>query len=91
MSFHILVTCHGFVFSIFNIKIELNSVCDKKIYSTNFFSSKKCHFTEIVADEKLTKNIEAIEDALGNEVYYFYSKANRKSFDRQSSFHDERM
>ncbi len=50
-----------------------------------------CGVLEIIVDEKLTRNIESIEDALGNEVYYFYSKTTRKLFDRQSDFHEERV
>ncbi len=37
------------------------------------------------------RNIESIEDALGNEVYYLYSKNNRKVLDHQSDFHEKRM
>ena len=50
-----------------------------------------CGILEIVVDEKLTRHIESIEDALGNEVYYFYSKTTRKLFDRQTDFHEERV
>lgn len=35
--------------------------------------------------------IEAIEDALGNEIYYFFIKTDRKEFDRQKDFDEERM
>jgi hypothetical protein len=52
---------------------------------------KSCHFLEIIVDEKLTRRIESIEDALGNEVYYFYSKTNRKLLDHQKDFREERM
>ncbi len=44
-------------------------------------------FIEIIVDEILTRNIESTEDALGNEVYYFYSKTNRKLIDRQNDFY----
>jgi hypothetical protein len=45
----------------------------------------------IVTDEKSTRRIEAIEDALGNEVYYFFSKNDRKQTDYQADFNEERM
>jgi hypothetical protein len=45
----------------------------------------------IVTDIRLTRSIEAIEDALGNEVYYFFSKTQRKQTDHQIDFDEERM
>ena len=48
-------------------------------------------FLGIITDGKTTKMIEAIEDALGNEIYYFFSKTDRKEFDRQKDFDEERM
>ncbi len=48
-------------------------------------------FTEIIADEMLTKKIEAIEDALGNEVYFFSLKTDRKKIDQQNNFNEERV
>ena len=44
-----------------------------------------------MTDVRLTRNIEAIEDALGNEVYYFFSKTDRKQMDHQMEFDEERM
>ena len=48
-------------------------------------------FVEIIADEMLSKKIEAIEDALGNEVYFFSLKTDRKQIDRQNDFNEERV
>ncbi|CAF1272530.1 unnamed protein product [Adineta steineri] len=45
----------------------------------------------IIIDERMTRNIEAIEDALGNEIYYFFSKIDRKQIDFQTDFDEERM
>ena len=45
----------------------------------------------IIIDIEYTKLIEAIEDALGNEVYYFFTKNERKDFDRQRDSDEERM
>ncbi len=45
----------------------------------------------IVTDVRLTRSIEAIEDALGNEIYYFFLKTERKEIDRQMDFDEERM
>jgi len=45
----------------------------------------------IVTDVKLTRSIEAIEDALGNEIYYFFTKTERKQIDHKSEFDEERM
>jgi hypothetical protein len=44
-----------------------------------------------VADEMLSKKIEGIEDALGNEVYFFSLKNDRKQIDRQNDFNEERV
>jgi hypothetical protein len=44
-----------------------------------------------VTDVRLTRSIEAIEDALGNEVYYFFSKTDQKQIDRPMDFDEERM
>ena len=49
------------------------------------------YFVEIVADEMLSKKIEGIEDALGNEVYFFSLKTDRKQIDRQNDFSEERV
>ncbi len=46
---------------------------------------------EIGADEILAKKIEAIEDALGNEVYFFSLKTDRKQIDRQNDLNEERV
>ncbi len=48
-------------------------------------------FIEIVVNEKLTRHIESIEDALGNEVYYLSSKTNRKLVDHQNDFREKRL
>ncbi len=48
-------------------------------------------FIEIVVNEKLTRQIESIEDALGNEVYYLSSKTNCKFLDRQNDFREKRL
>ncbi|CAF1418808.1 unnamed protein product [Adineta ricciae] len=45
----------------------------------------------IVTDVRVTRNIEAIEDALGNEIYYFFSKIDRKQMDYRTDFHEERI
>jgi hypothetical protein len=45
----------------------------------------------IVTDVKLTRSIEAIEDALGNEIYYFFTKTERKKIEHKSDFDEERM
>jgi hypothetical protein len=39
----------------------------------------------------LTKKIEAIEDALGNEVYFFSLRTDRKKIDRQNDLNEERV
>jgi hypothetical protein len=39
-------------------------------------------FVEISVDEKYASNIEAAEDALGDEVYYNYLKFGRKLVDK---------
>ncbi len=44
-----------------------------------------------MTDGKLTRNIEIIEDALGNEIYYFFTKNQRKEIDYQTDFDQERM
>ena len=44
-----------------------------------------------MTDARVTRNIEAIEDALGNEVYYFFSKTDRKQIDSLTDFDEERM
>ena len=46
---------------------------------------------EIITDQRLTRSIESIEDALGNEVYYAFSKLDRHEFFRQHDFDEERM
>ena len=46
---------------------------------------------EIIADEDLTRKIELIEDALGNEVYYFFLKTDRKAADYPIDFDDDRV
>jgi hypothetical protein len=46
---------------------------------------------EIVVDEMLAKKIEAIEDALGNEVYFFSLKTDQKQIDRQNDLNEERV
>lgn len=56
----------------------------KRIY---LFSFK----IEISLDERSIRDIESIEDALGNDVFYMYSKVNRKSADSQHDFCEERM
>ncbi len=43
-----------------------------------------------MTNERLTRSIEAIEDALGNEVYYFFSKIDQKQIDYQTDFDEER-
>jgi len=48
-------------------------------------------FLEIIADEILTKKIEGIEDALGNEVYFFSLKTERKQIDRQNDLNEQRV
>lgn len=48
-------------------------------------------FIGIVTDTRLTRNIEAIEDAIGNEVYYFFSKIDQEQINHQTDFDDERM
>lgn len=45
----------------------------------------------IVTGMEVTRTIEAIEDALGNEIYYFFSKSERKQIDQQKDFDEERM
>ncbi|UJR07492.1 hypothetical protein I4U23_011781 [Adineta vaga] len=45
----------------------------------------------IVTDARMTRNIEAIEDAVGNEVYYFFSKIDRKQMDFPTDFDEERI
>ena len=50
-----------------------------------------CYVIEIIADEMLTKKIEAIEDALGNEVYFFFLKTERKQVDRQNDLNEKRV
>lgn len=46
---------------------------------------------EIIADETLTRNIEGIEDALGNEVYFLSLKTERKPADRQNDLNEQRV
>ena len=47
--------------------------------------------TEIVVNETLTKKIEGIEDAIGNEVYYLSLKTDRKQIDRQNDLNEQRV
>jgi hypothetical protein len=49
------------------------------------------YFVEIVTDEMLAKKIKAIEDVLGNELYFFSLKTDRKQINRQNHFNDERV
>lgn len=60
---------------------------EKKFYNVFFFFL--C--LGIVTDIRLTRNIEAIENALGNEVYYFFSKTDREQTNPQTDFDEERM
>ncbi|CAF4489754.1 unnamed protein product [Rotaria sp. Silwood2] len=46
---------------------------------------------KIVADYELTRKIESIEDAIGNEVYYFFLKTDRKVVDCQIDFDEDRV
>ncbi|CAF3845208.1 unnamed protein product [Rotaria sp. Silwood1] len=46
---------------------------------------------KIFADYELTRKIESIEDALGNEVYYFFLKTDRKIVDCQIDFDEDRV
>jgi hypothetical protein len=39
----------------------------------------------------LTRKIEAIEDALGNEVYFLSLKNDRKQIDPQTDLNEERV
>lgn len=45
----------------------------------------------MIADEELTRKIESIEDALGNEVYYFFLKTDRKPAAYPIDFDDDRV
>ena len=48
-------------------------------------------FLEIIADEMLTRKIETLEDALGNEVYFLFIKTDRKQIDHQNVLNEERV
>jgi len=39
----------------------------------------------------LIRDIESIEDALGNDAFYLYSKMNRKPIDYQRDFSEDQM
>lgn len=80
---------NGFVKNIFNIKIDRNLVNVHK--NSFFFLLKIGSYLEIIADEMLTKKIEAVEDALGNEIYFFSLKTDRKQIDRQNDVNEERV
>ncbi len=69
-----------------NIQIELNIV---KIKILVCLIEYFC-FPEILLDEKSASNVEIAEDALGDEVYYSYSKTGRKLLD-ENDLDEERM
>ena len=48
-----------------------------------------CLRTEVMLDEKTATTIEIAEDALGDEVYYNYTKMGRKLVD-ESDIDDDR-
>jgi hypothetical protein len=61
-------------------------------FKKNFFGGIEfLVFLEIIADEMLTTKIEAIEDALGNEVYFYSLKTDRKQIDRQNDLKEGRV
>ncbi len=62
-----------------------------KWFKMKYLEHKNKEKFRIVTDIRLTRSIEAIEDALGNEVYYFFSKTQRKQTDHQIDFDEERM
>ncbi|CAF0852590.1 unnamed protein product [Rotaria sordida] len=45
----------------------------------------------IVANYELTRKIESIEDALGNEIYYYFLKTDRKMVDYDIDFDEDRV
>ncbi len=68
----------------FKIEIKQNLVSLIKLVNYKLFFYI-C--VEIIADEILTRKIEGIEDALGNEVYFFSLKTERpSSFDLRHQF-----
>ncbi|CAF1415664.1 unnamed protein product [Adineta steineri] len=46
---------------------------------------------KISVNKLLTKQLEEIEDALGNEVYFISLKANRKQIEYSNDFNEERV
>ncbi|CAF1167216.1 unnamed protein product [Rotaria sordida] len=62
-----------------------------KWFKLRYIKYKNKEKFSIVIDIRLIRNIEAIEDALGNEVYYFVSKVDRKQSDHQMDFDEEKI
>ncbi len=74
-----------------NIQIELNIVKPKiLVFVFILHLIEYFCFTEILLDEKSASNVEIAEDALGDEVYYSYSKTGRKLLD-ENDLDEERM
>ncbi|CAF4296461.1 unnamed protein product, partial [Adineta steineri] len=58
-----------------------------KWFQTKYLQHTNRAKFKISADEVLTKQIEGIEDALGNEVYFVSLKTERKQLDRQNDLY----
>ncbi|CAF4060228.1 unnamed protein product [Rotaria sordida] len=70
---------------IFSHKFKIEWFHQKYIQHTNQSKFK------IIADEMLTKTIESIEDALGNEVYFLSLKTDRKQINQSTDLNEERV
>ncbi|CAF1491749.1 unnamed protein product [Adineta steineri] len=66
-------------------------ICKIKWFQTKYLQHTNRAKFKISADEVLTKQIEGIEDALGNEVYFFSLKTERKQLDRQNDLYEQRV
>ncbi len=63
------------------MQVELNIVKKQKFFFLWFDWDLFITVVEIFLDEKSATNIEIVEDALGDEVYYNYLKMGRKLVD----------
>ncbi|CAF0806293.1 unnamed protein product [Adineta ricciae] len=81
---------------IFSHIYQISIYCFSHMFHIKWFEEKYIQHQnqgkfKIVVNETLTKKIEGIEDAIGNEVYYLSLKTDRKQIDRQNDLNEQRV